>query len=141
MNINKYLFLCMTLSIISNIGAMEEEGGLESLSPETSSFVLRNSLKDAVGLHDKVRIKSLVQAGANPDIPVHNPLLYALQRNDLDLIKFLLAHGAQFGQRLHNEPWQTVADYIKNPSRELDEKVVDFIQKYSDFLKSGKGGI
>jgi hypothetical protein len=84
------------------MNAMEEEQTVFYTYPTiVANLYLQGKINDkdadlltAVYYQDDDAIKIAVARGANPNQILYNPLLYAVKRGNIDLIKFLIDQGA-----------------------------------------------
>ncbi len=98
----KWLLLLLSLGISTNIpltNAMEISSGEESeeeSSGEDEDIATDADvdLVEAVIEGDTQKIKDAINQGAIVNRYKYNPLAYALQNQDLDLVKFLVSKGA-----------------------------------------------
>lgn len=130
------IIACLLMIQYLNLHSMEEGAG-EARSVETNKLVLTRNLQYAVNKGEKERIKELIIAGANPNVTRDNPLIYAMQHNDLDLINFLLLHGARFEQETDYEIWPTVFFYLVNPNKPLNLETKNFVMQLYRTHQSG----
>lgn len=69
--------------------------------------ILNNDLLVAVGKHDKERAELMISLGADVDTstvldaPGYTPLLCAIDNDDIEMVQFLLRHGADAHKQVY----------------------------------------
>lgn len=130
MKLAKYITIALIIGTCFLKGM--EEGAAEERSESTNTSVLIENLKDAVEKYDTKRIKELILAGAEPNLPVNNPLIAAFYHNDFDLVQFLLHHRASLDMWTPNPAWPTVVWYLMNPSKPVSSEIKNYVIQWKN---------